>query len=92
MSTYLALRDRRLQGGVPARPNLRTVNADATTPLVTLFGQINAVASVAGAIHSMFIFGHGYAGQNVRAATCLDAGGMGLQLGREDVRHGNVNL
>lgn len=40
----------------------------------------------------MFIMCHGYAGQNERAQMSMDAGGMGLQLGRENVLHENVSL
>lgn len=89
MSTYLALRDRRLQGGVPFRSHLAIVNADASTPLAQIFTKIRA-AGGRGKIHSMFILCHGYAGANVRAQVSADAGGMGLQLAREGVLHGNV--
>lgn len=92
MANYLALRDRRLGGGVPARARLHIVNTDATTPLSGAFSQINAAARVGGKIHSMFVLCHGYAGSNQRARVSMDAGGMGLQLGREAVVHGNVNL
>jgi hypothetical protein len=92
MAVYLALRDRRLEGGVPHRDGLHIVNTDATTPLSDAFSRIRAVAPRSGKIHSMFILCHGYAGSNERARVSMDAGGMGLQLGREDVLHGNVNL
>lgn len=35
---------------------------------------------------------HGYAGSNQRGGVCMDAGGMGLQLGRENVLHNNVAM
>lgn len=92
MGNYLALRDKRLQGGVPARPRLSIVNTDAATPLSTAFAQINAVARAVHKIDTMFILCNGYAGENTRAAVCMDAGGMGLQLGREDVTHDNVAM
>lgn len=92
MANYLALRDRRLGGGVPARPRLHIVNTDATTHLSSAFSQINAAARAGGKIHSMFILCHGYAGSNQRAQVSMDAGGMGLQIGSEAVVHGNVNL
>lgn len=90
MAKYLALRDRRLSGGVPARPSLSIVNVDGNTPLSTAFGGIASAARSGGGIHTLFIFCHGYAGTNSRAGMCADAGGMGLQLGRENVLHTNV--
>jgi hypothetical protein len=92
MLNYLALRDRRLQGGVPARSHLSIINTDATTPLATVFRQIKSVSQAVGMIHSMFILCHGYAGSNERRQVCTDAGGMGLQLARENVLHTNVDL
>jgi len=92
MATYLALRDRRLQGGVPARPRLQIINTDASSPLTMAFAGINSVVRTAGKIHTIFILCHGYAGENTRGRVCMDAGGMGLQLGRENVLHSNVSL
>lgn len=94
MSIYIALRDRRLAGGVPARSNLAIINTDEHTPLTRAFQAINSVAQVGGGrkVRAMFIMCHGYAGQNQRAQMSMDAGGMGLQLGRENVLHGNVSL
>ncbi|MFN8179218.1 MAG: hypothetical protein U0167_14905 [bacterium] len=92
MSSYLALHDRRLSGGVPARKGLYIVNADATTPLAMVFSRINSAAKAGGKLHSLFILCHGYAGENTRARVSMDAGGMGLQIGREDVLHSNVHL
>lgn len=91
MARYLALRDRRLSGGVPARGNLYIVNTDGSTPLGNAFAQINSASKASGKIHTMFIFCHGYAGQNARGGVSMDAGGEGLQLGREDVLHDNVH-
>jgi hypothetical protein len=92
MSTYMALRDRRLQGGVPARPSLRIANVDGNTPLSSAFGSITAAARSGGRINTLFIFCHGYAGSNRNAQMSMDAGGMGLQLGRENVLHTNVGM
>ncbi len=92
MSTYFVMRDRRLSGGVPARPSLSIANLDARTPLSSAFGNVAAVARAKGTIDSMFIMCHGYAGVNNNAAICADAGGMGLQLGRENVLHTNVGI
>jgi hypothetical protein len=82
---YMAIHDRRLRGGVPARPHLAIQNTDASTPLRTVFNHINHYAASAK-IHSLFILCHGYAGANKRLNISLDAGGMGLQLGREGLR------
>lgn len=91
MGRYLALRDLRLSGGVPARPKLIIINCDATSPLVTVFHQIKSTATHAGGrINAMFVLCHGYAGYDLNARVSMDAGGMGLQLGREGIRHSNV--
>ncbi len=88
---YLALHDRRLLGGVPARARLYIVNTNESIPLARAFHEIQATVRAAGKIHTMFILCHGYAGENTRAGVCMDAGGMGLELGREDVMHDNVH-
>ena len=93
MARYFALRDRRLEGGVPSRANLSIFNTSESTPLANAFASINGVAAGAGGkIHSMFVLCHGYAGENTSAGMSMDAGGMGLELGREDVTHTNVAM
>lgn len=92
MANYLALRDRRLSGGVPARSNLYIVNTSGSIPLGNAFAQINAAANASGKIDTMFVFCHGYAGRNAQANVSMDAGGEGLQLGREGVFHRNVSM
>lgn len=92
MANYLTLRDRRLSGGVPARKHLFIVNTNASMPLRDAFSRIRTAARVGGKLNSIFIMCHGYAGSNPNAQTSCDAGGMGLQLGREDVLHSNVSL
>ncbi len=93
MARYFALRDRRLEGGVPARARLSIYNTNATTPLAGAFASINGVARASGGkIHSLFVLCHGYAGENTRGMMSMDAGGMGLELGREGVSHSNVAL
>jgi hypothetical protein len=92
MLNYIALRDRRLMGGVPARPHLSIINTDASTPLATVFHKINAVARAAGGVQTMFVLCHGYAGSNDARRVSMDAGGMGLELAKEDVLHSNVAL
>jgi hypothetical protein len=86
---YIALRDRRLKGGLLFLSNLRV---DAKTPLMQAFGQINGAANSSGSVHTMFVLCHGYAGSNPKLGVCMDAGGMGLQLARENVLHANVHL
>lgn len=93
MARYFALRDRRLEGGVPARNNLSIFNTDAGVPLSNAFNSISATARASGGkIHSLFILCHGYAGSNPNAGMSIDGGGMGLELGREGVFHRNVAL
>jgi hypothetical protein len=92
MPKYVVLRDRRLKGGVPARPNLGIINTDENSSLILAFSAIKAMASDVGRIKAMFIFCHGYAGVDVRRRVCADAGGRGLALGREKVNHQNVVL
>jgi hypothetical protein len=91
MSKYVVLRDRRLHGGVPARSNLGIVNTDASTSLAYAFSAINVLART-DRINTLFVLCHGYAGENARANVSVDAGGMGLQLGRESVLHSNVSM
>ncbi|HVN21137.1 MAG TPA: hypothetical protein VMU05_20290 [Dongiaceae bacterium] len=91
MANYVALRDRRLQGGVPNRPRLTIINTDENTSLRSAFAQINAAART-GRINTLFILCHGFAGENTRGAVCMDAGGMGLLLGKENMLHGNVSM
>jgi hypothetical protein len=79
-------------GGVPARPNLSIHNLDESIPLR---GALNHIVAEAGhapthKIDALFILCHGYAGENTRMGVCADAGGMGLQLGRDGVTQSNV--
>jgi hypothetical protein len=90
MSRYVALRDRRLAGGVPARNGLTIVNADATTSLSSIFGRIRGSLGAGEKFRAMFILCHGYAGANSRAGMSMDAGGEGLCIGAEDLTHTNV--
>jgi homoaconitase/3-isopropylmalate dehydratase large subunit len=82
VARYLALRDRRLEGGVPARPAMVIVNTDEHTSLTAAFRAI-ASAARGGKIDTMFILCHGFAGENTSAGVSIDAGGMGLELGRQ---------
>ncbi len=94
MFEYLIIRDRRLAGNMPLVSGaLLTCTVDGSTPLTNAFARVNASAVVAGGkLNTIFILCHGYAGTNNAAGVCMDAGGMGLQLGRDDVTHGNVAI
>lgn len=87
---YMVVRDRRLRGGVPARSHLAVQNVDASIPLRSVFNHIKHYAGDSK-IHSLFILCHGFSGVNTRLNISLDAGGMGLQLGREGLKQSNVN-
>jgi hypothetical protein len=63
--------------------------------LSSAFNKIKGTAKTKGAkgkLHTLFILCHGYAGENTAAAVSGDFGGMGLQLGTEDVLHSNVSM
>ncbi len=90
MTRYVAVRDRRLQGGVPKRGGLSIINTSANTTLSSLFGQVRSALGSHERFDAMFILCHGYAGRNLRAAVSMDAGGEGLQLCAEGVLHSNV--
>jgi hypothetical protein len=85
----MAVRDKRLMGGVPAHAHLAIFNTDATVPLRNVFNSIKSYAG-GGKIHTLFILCHGYAGVNSREGMSMDAGGMGLELGKEGLLHSNV--
>ena len=91
MPRYIALHDRRLRGSVSRRRHLLIVNTDAGISLVNAFRAIRADATVSK-VHTLFILCHGYAGIDRKARVSVDAGGMGLQLGREDLTHQNVSM
>jgi len=92
MPKCVALHDRRLEGGVPDRPNLTIIDTDEHTSIQKAFVQINAVAR-SGKIHTLFVLCHGYTGVEVDARNLSDdeAGSWGLELGREDVDLSNVS-
>lgn len=94
MFEYLIIRDQRLSGNLPLLESLTiTCTLNASTPLQNAFNRVDtAVALNGGKLNSIFILCHGYAGSNRRGRVSMDAGGMGLQLGKEDVLHSNVAL
>lgn len=89
MPTHLILRDTRLEGTL--RTRCRVIKAGKTTMLSSIFSAIRACAAGGGQLETLFILCHGYSGVHERAQVCMDAGGMGLELGREDVLHTNVS-
>lgn len=91
MERFVALRDRRLRGLVPVTPQVATFHVDGSVPLNVAFTAIKSTAN-GKKLSALFVLCHGYAGENTRAGVCADAGGMGLQLGRENVLHRNVVL
>ena len=55
---YMAIRDRRLKGGVPAHAHLAIQNTDASTPLKGVLHHVSAHARM-GKIHTLFILCNG---------------------------------
>ena len=91
MPRFVALRDQRLNGTVQVTPQLLTITVDEAT---SLFQAFHAIGTAAGPtrVKAMFVLCHGFAGQNKQRGLCMDAGGMGLLLGRENLRHSNVSF
>lgn len=90
MPTNVVLHDRRLQGGAPAGRNISTLQVDGGTSLTSAFTLIRTLKQLDD-IQRLYVLCHGYAGMSERGAACGDYGGMGLQLGAEDVLHSNVS-
>jgi hypothetical protein len=92
MPRCVALHDRRLEGGVPNRPNLTIINTDGHTCIQKAFVAINAVAR-SGKIHTLFVLCHGYTGLEVDALNRSDddAGSGELELGKDDLNLSNVS-
>jgi hypothetical protein len=86
MANYVILRDERLKGNLVARCPVFTVGP--TTMLSSIFSSIKGLAST---VDTLFILCHGFAGVNNKALVCMDAGGMGLELGAELMLHTNVS-
>jgi hypothetical protein len=90
MGKHLVLHDRRLQGSAPAGPRITTLQLDASRSVFAAFPLIITLAQLDGQ-QALYILCHGYAGASSRGLVCGDMGGMGLQLGREDLLHSNVS-
>ena len=90
----LILRDTRLSGTLPLLTSIAiTHELSATKPLRSAFNRVNLATQLnSGPLDSLFVLCHGFAGSNDRAGVSMDAGGMGLQLGQENVFHRNVNM
>jgi hypothetical protein len=104
MASFVMVRDKRVHNlGIPNRAGLGIINTDAYTPLASVFGRIKGYSRW-GRLRALFILGHGKAGFNAHpqsdglsssmgpGAVCMDAGGMGISLGVEGVRHYNVGM
>jgi hypothetical protein len=90
MPSNVVLHDRRLEGSAPVGRNISTLRVDETISLVSAFTLIRTLKQLDD-IQRLFILCHGYAGETERGEACGDFGGMGLQLGAEDVLHENVS-
>lgn len=94
MEAYFVLRDRRLAGGVTKAPGLYIENTDENTSLMKAFATINRAAKVSGTLDTLFIFCHGFVRDEedqIREQS-YQAGGGGLELGKEGVNVSNVSL
>lgn len=91
MAKYVVLHDRRLRGGIPARPGVAVLKTDGSVSLCQTFRAIRACAAY-GRIHTLFVVCHGYAGVDKHLSMSVDGGGKGLLLGSEEVLHHNVSL
>ncbi len=93
MFQYLIIREQRLTGTLPFVPGaLITCNTNASTTTNQIFSRVNtATALNGGKLNTIFILCHGYAGSNNNVGMSMDAGGMGLQLGKDDLKHNNVD-
>jgi hypothetical protein len=102
MARFVMVRDRRVHNvGIPDRPGLGIINTDMYTPLSSVFGRISAYSRW-GRLRALFILAHGKAGFNAHPQSdglsssvgpggmSMDAGGMGISLAAEGVRHYNV--
>jgi hypothetical protein len=100
---FVMIHDRRVRAGIPARQDLGIINTDAMTRLHFVFARIHRFARQAP-IDTLYILAHGTGGVNAKPAqdevhsymrpggVCLDAGGMGVKLGAEGIRHYNVQM
>jgi hypothetical protein len=88
MGNFLILRDERLGGKLAAGCDVWTISKSTT--LSSILSSIKGAAGTNGHFESLFILCHGFAGINARRGVCMDAGGMGLQLGSEGVLHSNI--
>jgi hypothetical protein len=90
MAKYIVLHDQRLGGSAPQRRSITNLTVNASISLFGLFPVIRALGQLDGP-QGLYVLCHGYAGINNSQRVCTDAGGMGLQLGREGVLHSNVS-
>ena len=87
---HVVVRDRRLMGGVPARDYYHIVNVSGSVSNNRVFSAVRNLGRHE-ALDCVYILCHGFAGSNPSLGVSIDAGGMGLQLGKELLLHGNVH-
>lgn len=87
MSKYFIVRDRRLNGSLPKKLQPITAFVDATTSMQNALVTIAGNVAVTGKIKSLFILCHGYES----GFSFLTQGGLGLQLGKEDLKPSTVD-
>lgn len=91
MLNYLVLRDARLEGHPSRLAGMwLTATVDQNISLTTAFMRINSQAKVNGKIQTLYVLCHGYG--SGPANDILWRGGLGLQLGQEDVTTANVSI
>lgn len=89
MNKNIVLHDQRLSGRIQASASTTTLEFTANTSLKPALAIIAAMGRLDG-IQGLYIACHGYAGVDTRGRLCVDAGGMGLQLGKEGLVHSNA--
>ena len=92
---YFILRDLRVIGTLSALYFTRMCVVDQNTSLVLAFRKINDDFTSQGKIKTLFVVCHGYENLGFLSGKRSDSwfsGGFGLQLGKENLLHGNVNV
>jgi hypothetical protein len=88
----VVLHDRRLSGNSPTLVAKKVFHIDATNNLQGVFQTIRSYGQTNGGIDDLVILCHGYAGGDSVGQRSADGGGLGLQLGSEDLTINNVDL
>jgi len=80
---YFIFRDKRLKGKLSYASLAILSELDEDTSVTTAFGRLYLQAKNQGKINTLFILCHGYVND-------FDQGGLGLELGKEDLTINNV--